>query len=466
MDARAARSVLLRSAAFRLAVLQGILFAMIVVALFGVTWWSVGEYVEQRVRATAADKLRGALHLLDTTRPDAVDGDALDLDSGQYFGLFDPHGNYIAGEIPVLPAGESSVRMRLRTRLLGPRSVYVTQGMLLDGRHLAVGVDRVRADALMDRVRKAFMLAGLSGLLAALVAGFLTARKYLSRVELIAAAASRIVDGRLDTRLEVSRRDDEIDRLSAALNVTWQRNQALLEGMRQLSTDIAHELRTPLAHLRFRLEETCASIDAGNPVRPAVVRCIDDVDRVLAIFGGLLRIAQIQSRHRRAGFGVLDLSLLASGVVADYLPLFEDEGRVLRAQIDERVSIIGDATLLQQLLVNLIENALRHTPRTAVVTVQVRRTAETVELAVADNGPGIPDSHREWVLQRLARLEVARATFGTGLGLALVKAITDLHEVPLDLLDEQPGLRVRIRFPPALKVMLPQPSAQRAAVPH
>ena len=444
------RSVLLRSAAFRLAALQGVLFALIVVVLFGLTWWWVGTYVEQRVHATAMDKLRGATRTLDLAQVRTVDDDSLDLDSGQYFGLFDSGGHYLGGEIQVLPGAERDLPMRLRAKVVGTRLVHVVQGTLADGRQLAVGVDRVRADALLGRVRRAFLTAGIAGLVAALVTGFLTARRYLRRVERIATVAAEIVDGQLDTRLPVGARNDEIDRLSAALNATWQRSQALLEGMRQLSTNIAHELRTPLSHLRFRLEETCASIEVGEPARVAVSRSIEDVDHVLAIFSALLRIAHVQSRQRRAGFESLDLSQLVAATVADYRPLFEDEGRALQMDIRADMNIVGDRMLLQQLLVNLVENALWHTPRGTALAVSLRRVAGRAELDVRDSGPGVPEEQRDRVLQRLVRLDSARTMPGAGLGLALVKAVADLHEASLQLLDARPGLCVRIVFPEAL----------------
>ncbi|HTP38558.1 MAG TPA: ATP-binding protein [Steroidobacteraceae bacterium] len=448
MPQPSAHHFVLRSAAFRLAGLQAALFALIVVVLFGVTWGSIGLYVEQRVDATAVDKLHGAIRVLDAVPLNPVRSDALDLDSSQYFGLFDRSGRYLAGAIDVLPGHDGNVRMPLRgVAWVGPVGLHVVRGELADGRQLVVGVDRARADALLGRVRRAYLTAGLAGLVAALAVGFLTARRYLGRVEKIAAVAAEIVNGRLDTRLVVTAQNDEIDRLSVALNATWQRIELLLEGMRQISTDIAHELRTPLAHLRFRLEQTCSAIDPREPAHAAVSRSIQDVDHVLAIFGALLRIAQIHARQRRAGFEPVDMSQLVGAAVADYRPLFEDDGRLLHAEIQGEVGIVGDRMLLQQLLVNLIENALRHTSRGAALTVSLLQTPEYTELSVTDSGPGIPESQRERVLQRLVRLDAARGAPGAGLGLALVKAISDLHEASLSLLDAQPGLRVQIRLP-------------------
>lgn len=441
------RSVVLRSAAFRLAGLQAAIFALIVVALFGVTWWSVGAYVEQRVHAIATGGLRKMTQALNAQpSPTAIDARET-LDDDQYFGVFDADGRYLQGVIDVLPAGELDLRKQVPGAGTQPHLLHVVTGRLADGRQLVVGHDRVHADALLARLRHAFLMAGLTGVTAALAAGFLTARRYLRRVEQIAAVAAQIDDGRLDTRLAISGSHDEIDRLSAALNATWQRTESLLESMRQLSTDMAHELRTPLAHLHFRLEQARASIDARNPARGAMDRSIADVDHVLSVFGALLRITQIQARQRRAGFEALDLSQLASGVVADYRPLFEDEGRRLQTDIQSGVGAVGDRPLLVQLLANLIENVLRHTPTGTSLTIRLARNARTTQLSVEDTGPGIPPSQHERVLQRFVRLDASRTTPGAGLGLALVKAISDLHEAPLRLEDMRPGLRVTISFP-------------------
>lgn len=447
VESAASRVALVRSAAFRLAGLQAVIFAAIMVALFGVVWWSVGTYVEQRVHATASDELRALSHLLETAPAGTLKMDSLDLDEGEHFGLFDAEGRHLDGEIKDLPARLGDLQIHILSAGPLPRLLHVVQERLTDGRMLVVGFDRRRHDAFLARLRHAFLTAGLTGLAAALLAGFVTARRYLKRVETIAAVAGQIVEGQIETRLPVSERRDEIDQLSAALNATWQRSEQLLEGMRQLSTDVAHELRTPLAHLRFRLEQSRATVDTRNPARAAMDRSIADVDHVLAVFGALLRIAQIQSRQRRAGFEPLDLSQLVGGVVADYRPLFEDEGRSLRTDLQTGISVVGDRPLLVQLLVNLIENVLRHTPAGVPLTVRLERTPDMALLSVEDAGPGIPVSQHERVLQRFVRLDVSRFVLGTGLGLALVKAVSDLHEAPLRLEELQPGLRVTISFP-------------------
>ena len=438
---------LLRSAAFRLAVTQAAIFALIVTVLFGITWWTVGAYVEQRVHQIAADGLKKLTRTLNSQPLANRSEHELDLDENQHYGLFDQAGRHVAGEIQVLTGSEANIRVPIAGAAAAPVVLHVVAGSTIDGRRLVVGMDRRNADELLYRIQRAFLWAGAAGIGVALTAGFVTARRYLHRVEIIAAVTAQIVDGRLDTRLQVSSRHDEIDRLSAALNATWQRTESLLEGMRQLSTDVAHELRTPLSHLRFRLEKACARLDPQSPAHAAVSQSLDDVDHVLAVFRALLRISQIQARQRRAGFERLELSQLTGMVVADFMPLFEDEGRAVTVKLESAAQALGDRTLLEQLLVNLFENALRHTPRGTAIAVCLRRSGAATELTVSDAGTGIPEDQRARALQRMVRLDAGAASPGVGLGLALVKAIADLHEAQLELGDAGPGLRVTLRFP-------------------
>lgn len=451
-DRRAvSRSQLIRSSSFRLALIQGAVFALIVCLLCGVTWWFVAEYVERQVHAAARDELEELRRAIGSPAENdaTMRASRFQHGAGEFVGFFDARGHRLAGDFAVLPESEGDLRVRMRRAdgsLTTLMHVHVVRSRSAGGQWLAAGVSRRDADALLERVDRAFLGAGLLALLAALVAGYLTSRRYLRRVEAIADAASRIVEGRLETRLVLGTRGDEIDRLSESLNAMWARIEALVAGMKQVSTDIAHELRTPLAHLRFRLERARESPGDAAAVGNAIEASLTDVDRVLAVFAALLRIAQIESRDRRAGFAGFDLSHLVDATAGDYQPLFEDEGRQLESQVESGLVIVGDRALLAQLLVNLFENILRHTPKGTRAALTLQRLGAGVELTVSDAGPGIEEHERERVLHRLVRLDPARGGRGAGLGLALVKAIADLHEARLDLADAKPGLCIRIRL--------------------
>lgn len=251
------------------------------------------------------------------------------------------------------------------------RRVHVVESSLPDGRRLYVGVDRESVDELRERLGQAFVLATLAGIVVALASGFLASRRYLRRIDEIAAAAAQIVDGQLATRLPEGRRKDEIDRLSAALNATGNASSPCWKACGECPptsrTNCARRL--PISGSGWKRRGPRPTLTPRPGL--AMDRSIADVDHVLNVFGALLRIAQIQTRQRRAGFERLDLSQLVSGLVADYRPVFEDEGRVLSADIAPGIEIVGDRTLLIQLVVNLIENALRHTPRGVPVALRL-----------------------------------------------------------------------------------------------
>jgi signal transduction histidine kinase len=440
-----------RSGAFRLAVLQAVVFALVSLSLFGVTWWAVRQYVEQQIHSASRDELDELTRALASASAPALVAKFASFQhgTGEFVGLFDSQGRRLAGDFELMPSSEGDLRIRVTGSGARPEEwvdAHVVSSRFHGTYFLAAGVDRHDGDELLETVGRAFLVAGLMALVAALAGGFLTARRYLRRVEIIADAAGRIVEGKLDTRLSIGLRGDEIDRLSGSLNAMWARIEALLSSMKQISSDVAHELRTPLSHLRFRLERT--RNEAADPaVKAALDSSLQDVDRVLALFAALLRIAQIESRERRADFKSLQFSQLLKATVADLEPLFEDEERALQVDISPDVVVVGDATLLVQLVVNLLENVLRHTPRATQASIRLGLRNDDVELEICDAGTGVPVEQRERVLRPLVQLNLARSNVGAGLGLTLVKAIADLHGAELELSDGRPGLCVRLRFP-------------------
>jgi signal transduction histidine kinase len=220
-----------------------------------------------------------------------------------------------------------------------------------------------------------------------------------------------------------------------------------MESLRHVSSDVAHDLRTPLHRLRGHLESGLAEKDDAARVE-AIHRALSEMDGVLDTFTALLRIAEAESGRRRAAFARTDLSLLAAHVVEAFAPSAEEEGRTLAVSAVEPVVIEGDPELLTQMIVNLVENALRHTPPGSKIAVSVRRSNEGGRLVVADNGPGVPPEERGRVFDRFYRVEASRTTPGSGLGLAMVAAVARLHGAQVRLEDAEPGLRATVVFPP------------------
>jgi signal transduction histidine kinase len=216
--------------------------------------------------------------------------------------------------------------------------------------------------------------------------------------------------------------------------------------VRQVSNDIAHDLRTPLTRLRQRLELAQRRARSLEDWQRAADGCISDMDAILATFGALLRIAQIESGMPVRRFAEVDLSELLRTVIEVYQPMAEEREQRFSAEIASRLVVRGDRELLAQMIANLIENAMKHSPVGASIRLATSQTPRAIVVAVIDNGPGIPLADRGRVFQRFYRLESSRSTAGSGLGLSLVEAIAALHGVSIELTDNGPGLRVTLRF--------------------
>jgi signal transduction histidine kinase len=263
---------------------------------------------------------------------------------------------------------------------------------------------------------------------------------------MITQTADAIIDGDLSRRIERSGSGDDFDHLSATLNVMLDRIGGLMENLRQVSNDIAHDLRTPLSRLRQDLEEARGRDLTPGDFKRVIDGAMAEADALLETFSALLRIAQIEAGSRRSAFRSVDLSDVLRTVADAYGPAVEEGGGTLRAEIAPDVRVTGDRGLLSQLFVNLVENALHHgAPGT--IALRLLRQSAGVIAEVADDGPGVPADERANVFRRFYRLERSRTTPGSGLGLSTVAAIVELHHAAIELQDNAPGLRVAIRFP-------------------
>jgi signal transduction histidine kinase len=261
----------------------------------------------------------------------------------------------------------------------------------------------------------------------------------------MSAAAEAIIDGDLTRRIPVRGSDDDLDRLAMTFNRMLDRIGGLMDSLRQVSNDIAHDLRTPLTRLRQRLEANRA-LESPDEHAAAIGGALRDVDAILDSFAALLRIAQVEGGARRAAFRPIDVTALARTVVEAFAPSAEDDGQTLRAEGETPLVVEGDSELLTQMLANLVENALRHAGPDAQIRVSTAADGADVRLSVSDNGPGVPEGERQRVFDRFYRLERSRSTEGSGLGLALVAAVARLHGAEIELGDARPGLDVRITF--------------------
>ena len=281
------------------------------------------------------------------------------------------------------------------------------------------------------------LMAGFAG--AAVIAWRIDRRLGRTEVALTAYAS-----GEMSRRLPITGSGDELDRVAVSVNTVLDRLSALMETTRQITTDAAHDLKTPMTRLLHRLAEA-----EGNSVAEAkaVLRsAASDAKQIITTFDALLRIAEIEAGARRARFDLVDLSDVVETVADAYGPEAEQAGQRLETKIGPKLYITGDRELLTQAFADLVENAIRHAGKGAMICLMAVSHAATVEAMVSDTGPGVPAADRERVLSRFVRLEASRSTPGTGLGLTLVKAIADLHNARLELSDNGPGLRVTMSF--------------------
>ena len=284
--------------------------------------------------------------------------------------------------------------------------------------------------------------------IAGLFVGLITRRALMSRVHSIRQTVSAIIHGDLKHRLPTQLNDDELNTLSRTINGMLDQIELLVHGVRNVSNSIAHDLRTPLAELRSRLEELSLIRPPAEETFTEIDGAVADVDRVIRIFDALLRLAEIDAGLRRSGFVSLDVSDLAANAVEFYEPAAELKGIDIKFRSDGPLLVSGDPVLLAQALGNLIDNALKYAPHSGAIEVAVRQHGEsTAEISVSDNGPGIDDAEKSKVVQRFYRGDASRGTPGVGLGLSLVQAVAKLHGSSLELYDQVPGLRVVFTLP-------------------
>jgi signal transduction histidine kinase len=284
-----------------------------------------------------------------------------------------------------------------------------------------------------------FVLAG--------VAGISVTRRTVGRIEQVNATSRAIMQRGLSERIPLRGTRDEWDQLAANLNLMLDRIEALMAEVKQVSDNVAHDLRTPLTRMRGRLEKAAGRPRVADEDQALINHTMADLDGVLRMFASLTRISQIESSDRTAAFRSVNLAEIAREVVELFDAAAEDRGVRLTATGDERVLVIGDRDLLFDATANLVDNAIKHGREAGEVDVEVTDGAAGAAITVTDDGPGIPERELQHVFKRFYRLERSRRTPGNGLGLSLVAAVARLHGAHIEMRDNAPGLRFRLHFP-------------------
>ena len=444
-------SRILRSASFRLPLLYAVLFILSAGVLFTTVYWTATAAMQNDMTAVLRSE---ALQLAEVHRRSGLAGLADQITrrinfrtKGPIFYLLQaPNSRVVVGNLPGMPPVNGVIDFEPRQdspEAEAERPKLMGFGLTLpDGSFLLVAQDSTRLTDMQHAIVRAFAWASGLALLLAIAGGALLGTNFLRRIDTITRTSRAIMEGDLSARIPVRGTHDEIDQLIVSLNAMLARIQQLMDGLRQVSSDIAHDLRTPLGRLRQQLEDARERATTTADYQAATEAAIEEADELLATFSALLRIAQVEAGAQRSAFAAFDLSGLVKSLGETYEPVAEDAGHSLDVAVQDGISFTGDRQLLAQLLTNLLENALRHTPEGTRVFLGLARTDSGVEIVVADNGPGIPDAERDKVFDRFYRLDRSRSTAGSGLGLAMVKAIAGLHGLSIRLEDPKPGLRV------------------------
>jgi signal transduction histidine kinase len=449
---------LLRTHAFRLAALYFLVFAVSVLGVLLFVYWTSADFVERQTEATLDAEITG---LAEQYAQRGLSGlvqivaarSAGDRGDGMLYLVTDPNGRPLAGNIAAWPAGVPARAGRLSftttARVKERIERHPAQGasFIIPGSYrLLVGRDISDAAAFRNRVKVTLLWAGLVALGVGLLGGTAMSRNLLRRVEQVNRTSERVMAGNLSDRVPLDGTSDEFDQLAANLNRMLDQIERLMTAMREVTDDVAHDLKTPLSRMRVRLELALLDPADGSGRTEAIRSAIDEADRLLATFNALLSIAELESGTRCDGSEALDLSEVARSAAELYEPVAEEKGFVLSLATEPDVRIRGSRHLLSQALANLLDNALKYAG-SGEIQIRVLRGEGRAALEVADRGQGIPVADRETVFDRFVRLERSRSTPGNGLGLSLVRAVMRRHRGTVELADNGPGLRVRLEFP-------------------
>jgi signal transduction histidine kinase len=374
-----------------------------------------------------------------------------------------PSGEGLAGNVGSLEPGVLDRPGWLETnyhRLESPEGTehraLVRVVQLPGGFHLLVGRDLEERERLFAIVVNAGQWSLALVIVLGLIGGFFVSRRVLSRIDAMTGTAQTIMAGDLSGRLPVAGTGDELDRLADNVNAMLERIEALMRGLKEVSDNIAHDLKTPLTRLRNRCEQALRSATGETSYRAALESTIAESDDLIRTFDALLMIARAESGQARDNMTEFDASEIARDVGDLYEPVADEKGIALKIDAPAAAPVRGNRELVSQALANLIDNAIKYAGPSgkvngvpAEIVVRAGNDGERITLSVADRGPGIPDADRGRVVERFVRLEQSRSESGSGLGLSLASAVARLHGGELKLEDNHPGLRTTIALPRA-----------------
>jgi signal transduction histidine kinase len=371
------------------------------------------------------------------------------LQRPKLLGWFDQNAGKLAGNLNIAPDFIGWSRLRVET--LSPGHDYYAYASKLDKTTIVVGRSSKMVEVVRDTLLWVLLLGGASAAVLSLLIGYSTSRGVYAKLQGLAATLDLVSKGDTQVRLTVSKADDQIDRISRQLNLHLDRLSTLISSTRNTATSIAHDLRTPLNRAFLILQEAKLARVGSEELDDLIQRAEDELTNVNQIFDTILRISRLETTTTQSGFDNISVDVLLAEMAETYQPVIEAADQVLSyARTAGAVPrVYGDQKMLRQMLANLIENASFHCPEGTLITLSAKTlTDASAFIQVSDNGPGVPAESRQRVLEPFYRLDASRNKPGSGLGLALVKAIAVRHGATIELDDNEPGLRISIQFPP------------------
>ena len=467
------RFKLWRSIPFRLVMALSTLFLVCFALAACIFFELLRDKLTAEIDQSIATRFESVKAVYDTEGIEAVkriaqQRDKLPMEYTMGFHLATPDGQRIAGNVPICITEPGWDNLRGRDLGLEDDGDYRFYTAALGDNLLSIGKSVHSLEELRGTAISSFGWTMFSSLFLAVFGACYISWRTHTRIQRIAGAMDRVAAGNLDARLPISSSCDDIDDLAWQINQALTRLQQMVESVRQVSNDIAHDLKTPLNRLYIHIEEAAELTRQGKQVDDELMDALAEAQDINATFEALLRIAQIEAGARRSQFSTVDLYTVLETAAEIYDPVAEEQGQTLTFDpgglsghpggsastvgggtplaAAPRLPLFGDRELLLQMLVNLIENAIRHCPEGATITLQAGESEDAVWFCIADDGPGVPEAERENVMRRLYRLESSRTTEGTGLGLSLVKAVAELHCGTVTMQDNRPGLQVCVAF--------------------
>jgi len=448
-----------RSSTFKRALIWIGIFGTVVLVLFGYVYWSTSSYVLSRsdqVIATEHAVLRKAYEAAGRSGlVAAIDQSIADdrFEGGLYL-LTDPSLTPVAGNLKVWPSelkdfdGWRTFSARAWKPDAADRPVLRASFKTLpDGYHLLVGKDISDLYEFASKINTALALVLALLFVLAGAASISVTRRTVGRIEAINATSQAIMQSGLGKRIPLHGTRDEWDQLAQNLNSMLDRIEALMGEVKQVTDNVAHDLRTPLTRMRGRLEKACSGPREAGCDQSLIEETMVELDGVLRMFSSLMRISQIETSEVTTPFGSVNLTKIAEDVVELFDAAAEEKGGQLHLVGDGHVFILGDRDLLFDAIANLVDNAIKHAGKAVQVAVEVAQCEGDAVISVADNGPGIPVEEHANVFKRFYRLERSRHSPGNGLGLSVVAAVARLHGADIEMLDNLPGLKIQLRFP-------------------